>query len=155
MLPMQGAQVQSLVRELDTTTKEPACCNEYQRSCMTVLRPSADKQIHILKKYICIHLLQKITNLLVANISLIFLPVKLFSHTLFLFLQNTKHTDPQTQNEWKTMAECEVCSSPFQSENVITVLIHKGTTQGIFKLPTIPISLCNPCSIRKALIMHI
>lgn len=34
------------------------------------------------------------------------------------------------------MAECEVCS-PFQSENVITVLIHKGTTQGVFKLPTI------------------
>ena len=95
---MQGAQVQSLVRELDTATKDPACCNEDQRSCMTVLRLSADKQIHILKK-ICIHLLQKGTNLLVANISLIFLPVKLFSHTLFLFLQNTKHTKPQTQNE--------------------------------------------------------
>ena len=50
MLPMQGAQVQSLVWELDTATKDPACCNEDQRSCMTVLRPSADKQTHILKK---------------------------------------------------------------------------------------------------------
>ena len=52
---------------------------------------------YIKKKYMYTFVTEN--NLLVANISLIFLPVKLFSHTLFLFLQNTKHTDPQTQNE--------------------------------------------------------
>ena len=35
VLPMQGAQVQSLPRELD-----PSCHNEDQRSCKLQLRPS-------------------------------------------------------------------------------------------------------------------
>ena len=47
------------------------------------------------------------------------------------------------------MAECEVCFFPFQSSNVITILIHKGTIQGIFTI--ISVSPCNSCSIQKSL----
>ena len=53
LLPIQGAWVPSLVRELDPTCpnyKESICCSEDQRSYVPQLRCSAAKEINIKKK---------------------------------------------------------------------------------------------------------